>query len=170
MRTKPGGVTAAGRKRPYPRYPITAIAFDRLDPGAGTPGKHRTRIAAEDRVRYRQVEIGRRHRATAGLAETPGGRTVGARDGLDHMEESDGIGLDPIRRARQQEAEQFRLVQALEQGRRQPPIALDLVGGRRNRGGDGGGARDHASVAGKVSSTRDQRSHGLTPAEPWPSS
>src|SRR5438270_11999363 len=113
MRTTPGGMTTAGGKRPYPRDPITAVAFDRLDPRAGTPGKHRARIAAEDRVRHRKVEVGRRHRATAGLAKAPGGRSVGARDGFDHMEEGDGIGLDPVRRAWQQKAEQLRPMQAL---------------------------------------------------------
>src|SRR2546423_8107641 len=95
MRTKPGSVTAARGKRPYPRYPITAIAFDRLDPGAGTPGKHRTRIAAEDRVRYRQVEIGGRHRPTPRLAETPGGRSGRARDDPHHTEKRARSGLRP---------------------------------------------------------------------------
>src|ERR1700720_3236004 len=65
-------------------YLVAAVAFDRPDLGAGAPGKHRARIVAEDRMRHRQVEIGRRHRAAAGLAEAPGGRGVGARDGLDH--------------------------------------------------------------------------------------
>src|SRR5436309_15899076 len=99
MRTKPGAMTTAGGKRPYPRDPITAVAFDRLDPRAGTPGKHRARIAAEDRVRHGQVEIGRLHRATAGLAKAPGGRSVGAGDGLDQMEEGYGNGLVHVRRA-----------------------------------------------------------------------
>ncbi len=168
MRAEPGGVTAAGGERPYPGHPITTVAFDRLDLGAGAPGQHRARIVAEDRARHRQVEIGRRHRAAAGLAETPGGRAVGARDGLDHMEEGDGVGLDPVRRARQQQAEQFRLVQAVEQGRRQPPATLDLVGSSRNRRADGGRPRDHAFVAGKVRRTRHHRFHLLMPAEPWP--
>ena len=170
MRAEPAGVTAAGSECPHPGDFISAVAFDCLDLGAGAPGEHRARIVAEDRTRHRQVEIGRRHRATAGLAEAPGGRTVGACDGLDHMEEGNGIGLDPVRRARQQEAEQFRLMQLVEQGWRQTTAALDLVGGGCDRCADRLGARDHAPVTGKVCGIRGQRLHGLTPAGPWPSS
>jgi len=43
------------------------------------------------------------------------------------MEEGEGIGLDPVRRARRQQAEQPRLVEFVEQGQRQPARALDLV-------------------------------------------
>src|SRR5476649_2547685 len=102
MRAEPGRVAAARGEGPYARDPVTAIAFDRLDLGARTPGEYRARIVAEDRVRDRQIEIGGRHGAAAGLAETPGGRTVFAGDGLGDMEEGEGIGLDPVRGARQQ--------------------------------------------------------------------
>ncbi len=77
MGAEPGRVPAAGREGPDAGDPVAALAFDRLDLGAGTPGQHRARIVAEDRVRHRQIEIGRRHRAAAGLAQAPGGRGVG---------------------------------------------------------------------------------------------
>ncbi len=96
MRAEPGRVPAAGGEGPDAGHPVAALAFDRPDLGAGTPGQHRARIA-EDRARHRQVEIGRRHRAAAGLAQAPGGRRIGPGDGLDDVEEGDGIGFDPVR-------------------------------------------------------------------------
>ena len=160
MRAEPGRVAAAGGKGPHAGNPVAAVAFDRPDLRTRTPGQHRARIVAEDRVRHRQIEIGRRHRAAAGLAQAPRGRGVGAGDGLDDMEEGDGIGLDPVRRARQQQAEQPRLMQFVEQRRRQPARALDLAGSRRHRRTDRFGTRDHAPIAGKISGSRNQRVQG----------
>ena len=117
MRAEPGRVPAAGGKGPHAGNPIAAFAFDRTNPGAGTPGQHRARIA-EDRPRYREVEIGRRHGAAAGLAEAPGRRGIGFGDGFNDVEEGDGIGFDPVGRTRQQQTEQLRVVQPVEQGRR----------------------------------------------------
>ena len=76
------------------------------------------------------------------------------------MEEGEGIGLDPVRRARQQEAEQARLVQLVEQRRRQPARALDLVRSGRHGGADRLGTRDHGLVARKVGRSRNQRVQG----------
>ena len=134
MRAEPGRVPAARGEGPHAGDPVAALAFDRADPGPGPPGQHGARIVAEDRLRHRQVEIGRRHGAAAGLAQAPGGRGIGLGDGFDDMEEGDGIGLDPVRRARQQQAEQPRLVQLVEQRRRQPARVLDLVRRRRDIG------------------------------------
>ena len=72
------------------------------------------------------------------------------------MEEGDGIGLDPVGRARQQQTKQLRVVQPVEQRRRQPARALDLVSGRRHIGTDSLGTGDDRPVAGKVGSSRDQ--------------
>ena len=155
MRAQPGRVATAGGEGPHARHPVTALAFDRPDFGAGTPGQHRARIVAEDRVRDRQVEIGRRHGAATGLAEAPGGRAVGTRNGLDDVEEGEGIGLDPVRRAWQQQAEQPRLVQFVEQRRGQPARALDFPGGGRDRGADRLGTQDHVPVTGKVGGCRN---------------
>ncbi len=126
MRAEPGRVPAAGCKRPHAGDPVAALAFDRADLGTGPPRQHRARIA-EDRLRHRQVEIGRRHRATAGLAEAPGGGGIGFGDGFDDVEKRYGIGFDPVGRARQQQPEQLRLVQSVEQRGRQPARGLDLA-------------------------------------------
>src|SRR5712671_2524137 len=98
MRPEPGRVSPAGGKGPYARDLVTTLAFDRADFGTGAPGQHRPRIA-EDRAGHRQVEVGGRHCATASLAEAPGRGGVGFGDGLNDVEESDGIGFDPIGRA-----------------------------------------------------------------------
>lgn len=108
---------------PHARDLVAALAFDRPDLGAGAPGEHRARIVAENCMRHREVEIGRRHGAAARLAQAPRVRAIGAGDGLDDVEEGEGIGLDPVRRARQQEAEQASLMELVEQCRRQPPPA-----------------------------------------------
>ena len=157
MRAEPGRVPAARGEGPHAGDPVAALAFDRPHPWARAPGQHGARIVAEDLLRHRQVEIGRRHGAAAGLAEAPGGRGVGAGDGLDHMEEGDGIGLDAVGRARQQQAEQPRLVQLVEQRRRQPALVLDLVRRRRDGGPHRLGAGDHGRIAGKIGRSRDQR-------------
>src|SRR5665213_3824931 len=73
------------------------------------------------------------------------------------MEEGEGIGLDPVRGARQQQAEQARLVKLVEQRRRQPARALDLAGGNRNRGAERLGAGDHAAIARQACGSRNQR-------------
>ena len=150
-------MSAAGGKGPHAGDPVATLAFDRLDLWTGTPGEHRARVVAEDRLGHRQVEIGRRHGTAAGLAEAPGGRGVVLGDGFDHMEEGDGIGLDAVGRARQQQPEQPRLMQLVEQGRRQPAGLLDLVRGSCDRRADGLGAQDHAPVARKLSRSRGHR-------------
>ena len=116
----------AGGKGPHAGHPEAALAFDRANLGAGAPRQHRARIA-EDRLRHRQVEIGRRHRAAAGLAEAPGGGSISFGDGFDDMEEGYGIGFDPVGRAGQQQPEQLRVVQLVEQRGRQPARGLDIA-------------------------------------------
>ena len=70
------------------------------------------------------------------------------------MEEGDGIGLDPVGRTRQQQAEQPRLMQPVEQIGRQPAGCLNFVGGGRNHVPDRLGAGDHVTVAGKIRRSR----------------
>jgi hypothetical protein len=154
MCAEPGRVPAAGCKRPDAGHPVAALAFDRANLGAGSPGQHRPRIA-EDRLRDRQVEIGRRHRAAAGLAQAPGGRSIGLRDGFDDMEKRHRIGLDPVGRAWQQQTEQLRIMQLVEEGGRQPARRFDLVGSGRDIGADGFGPCDHRGVARKIGSICD---------------
>ena len=149
VRAEPGGVPAARGKGPHAGHPVAAVAFDGANPGARAPGQHRARIA-EDRLRHRQVEIGRRHRAAAGLAEAPGGGSIGLGDGFDDVEKSDRIGFDPVGRAGQQQAEQLCVVQPVEQRRRQPARGLDVVGSGRDVGANGLGPGDHRPVAGKI--------------------
>ncbi len=144
-------------KGPDARDPVAALAFDRPDFRTGTPGQHRAGVVTEDRMRHRQIEIGCRHRAAAGLAQAPRRRCIGLRDGLGHMEEGDGIGLDPVRRAWQQQPEQPRLMELVEQCWRQPPRALDLARRRANGGTDVRGARDHGGIAGKIGQRRGRR-------------
>ena len=155
MRPEPGRMPATGCKGPHAGHPVAAFAFDRANPGAGPPRQHRARIA-EDRLRHRQVEIGRRHRATAGLAEAPGGGSIGLGDGFDDVEKSDGIGFDPVGRARQQQTKQLRVVQLVEQRGRQPARALDVVGSCRNIRTYGLGPGDHRLVAGKIGRVCDR--------------
>ena len=154
---------AAGSKGPHAGNPIAAFAFDGANPGAGPPGQHRARIA-EDRLRYRQVEIGCRHRAAAGLAEAPGRGGVGLGDGFDDVEEGDGIGFDPVGRARQQQAEQLRVVQPVEQGRRQPARCLRC---RRKRPRyRRGGPRPGRSPPGRRQGRQNLRSEYSRPCLP----
>ena len=155
MRAEPGRVPAAGGKGPYAGDPVAALAFDGADPGAGAPGQHRARVL-EDRARYRQIEIGRRHGAAAGLTETPGRGRIGLGDGFDDVEERDRIGLDPVGRARQQQPEQPRVMELVEQRRRQPTAVLDLGSDRGNVRTQGLGTGNDHLVAGKFSSSRDQ--------------
>src|SRR5262249_39075717 len=118
MCAEPGRVPASRGESPHAGYHVAALALDRPGLGAGAPGQDGPRIVAEDRPGHWQIEIGRRHGAAAGLAQAPRRAGVTARDGLDDMEEGDGVGLDATRRARQQQAEQLRLVQLVEQLRR----------------------------------------------------
>ena len=74
------------------------------------------------------------------------------------MEEGDGIGFDPVCGARQQQAEQPRVVELVEQLWRQPPRLLDLVCGRGDRGTQRFGAGNHHLVARKFGSGCDH--HG----------
>jgi hypothetical protein len=131
---EPGGVPAARGEGPHAGDLVAALAFDGFHPGAGAPGQHGARIVAEDRLGHGQIEIGGRHGAAAGLAQAPGGAGIGAGDGLDDMEEGDGVGLDPVRRARHQQAEQLRLVQFVQKRRRQPASVLDFIRRRLDDG------------------------------------
>ena len=155
MRAEPGRVPTTGGKGPHARDPVAALAFDRADLGPGTPGQYRARIP-EDRARHRQIEIGRRHRTAAGLAEAPGRGRIGLGDGFNDMEEGDGIGFDPVGRARQQQTKQLRVVQPVEQRRRQPARTLNVVSGCRHIGTNSLGTGDDRPVTGKVGSSRDQ--------------
>jgi len=49
-------------------------------------------------------------------------------NGFDDVEKGDGIGFDAVGRAGQQQAEQPRVVQPVEQRRRQAARVLDFVG------------------------------------------
>src|SRR5476649_2315931 len=75
-------------------------------------------------------------------------------------EEGEGIGLDPVRGAWQQQAKQPCLVKLVEQGRRQPARVLDLAGGGRDYWADRLGTRDHVLVARYVGRTGNQRVQG----------
>jgi hypothetical protein len=161
---EPGGVAAAGGKGPHARDAIAAFALDRLHLWPRSPRQHCPGVVAEDRLCDRQVEVGGRHRAAAGLAQAPGRGGVGLGDGLHHMEKGDRVGLDPVGGARQQQAEQFRLVQAVEQGGRQPPLPFDLVGGVGNRLADGLGTGDHVWVARQID--RECSGHGQNSCSP----
>ncbi len=71
--------------------------------------------------------------------------------GLDHVEEGDGIGLDAVGRARQQQAEQLRLVRPVEQ----PPAAAGASPRYRSMrprrpGGRASARDDHGWVARKI--------------------
>src|SRR5258708_7481702 len=123
----PSPMPAARGEGRCPGNLVAVVALARLAPGAGAPGQCRARIVAEDRLGHGKLEIGGRHGAAAGLAQAPGGAGVGARDGLDDMEEGNRIGLDSVRRARQQHAEQPRLVELVQKRRRQPALVLDFV-------------------------------------------
>ena len=157
MRAEPGGMPAARGEGPHAGDPIAALAFDGAHPRPRPPGQHGARIVAEDLLRHRHGEIGRRHRAAAGLAQAPGGRGVGLGDGLDDMEEGDGIGLDAVGGTRHQQAEQPRLVQLVQKGRRQAALFLDLVGRRLDDRPQRFGARDDGGIAGEVGGRRDER-------------
>jgi hypothetical protein len=142
--------------RPNTGHAVAAFAFEGANPWTRAPGEHRSRVA-EDLLRYREVEIGRRHRAAAGLAEAPGCRGIGLGDGFDDVEEGDRIGFDSVGRAGEQQAEQLRVVQPVEQGRRQPARTFDVVGSRRDVGAEGLGPGDHRPVAREINrSVQDQ--------------
>ena len=161
MRAEPGGVPAARGEGPHAGHLVAALAFDGLDLRAGTPGQHGARIVAEDRLRHRQIEIGRRHGAAAGLAQAPGGRGVGARDGLDDVEEGD------------RDRSRSRSTSAASAGGTAAPRAACRAGAGGSRrlssissdaaattGRTRLGARDHGRVAGKIGGSRDQRVQG----------
>jgi hypothetical protein len=156
MRAEPGRVTPTGGKRPDASDAVAALAFDRLDLGTGSPGQHRAGIA-EDRLRYRQVKISRRHRAAAGLAQAPCRGGIGLGDGFDDMEEGDGIGLDPAGGAWKQQPEKLRLVQPVQERRRQPARRLDGVGSGRDVRTHGFGTGDHRKVTRKLGGGCDRR-------------
>lgn len=164
---EPGRMAAAGGKGPDAGHPVAALAFDRTNPGAWPPRQHRARIA-KNRLRHRQVEIGRRHRTSAGLAEAPGGGGIRLGDGLDDVEKGEGVGFDPVGRARQQQAKQLRVVQSVEKGGGQPPRGLDLAGSACNARENGLGPGDHRPVAGKIGRIcdRNTRDHARGPPRP----
>ena len=164
MGAQHGRVPAARGEGPDAGDLVAALAFDRPDLGAGAPRQDGAGVLAKQRLRHRRVEIGRRHRAAAGLAHAPRGRSVGLGDGLDHMEEGNRIGLDAVGRARHQQPEQPRLVQLVEQRRRQPARLLDFVGRRCDSAAQSLCLRDHGRVAreadGRGSGRWDQRVQG----------
>ena len=136
---------AAGSKGPHAGDPVAASHSTARTLGPGPQASTR-----EDRrrsLRHGEVEIRGRHRAAAGLAEAPGRGGIGLGDGFDDVEEGDGIGFDPVGRARQQQAEQLRVVQPVEQRRWQPARIFDVVGSGRDIGADGLRPGDHRPVA-----------------------
>jgi hypothetical protein len=71
------------------------------------------------------------------------------------VEEGDRIGFDPVRRTGQQQAEQLRVVQPVEQGRRYPARTFDVVRSRRDVGAEGLRPGDHRPIARKIGRVRD---------------
>jgi len=79
------------------------------------------------------VEIGRRHRADAALAEAPGGRGVGLRHLLLHLHEHIQRRLGAAEALRQQRPVKAVLDQAGNHGCGEAARALDLVGFPRDQ-------------------------------------
>jgi hypothetical protein len=105
-----------------------------------TPGQD-AGCDVEDFVGGLGIEIGRRHRADAALAEAPRGRGIRLGDFLLHLHESFERHLGAAKALRQQRTVKPVLDQRLCHRRRQPPRPLDLVGFARDQGRQRFGAR-----------------------------
>ncbi len=95
VRPEPGRMPAAGCKGPHAGHPASRLRIRPRGPWGQAPRQNRARIA-EDRLRHRQVQIGRRHCAAAGLAEAPGGGRIGFGDGFNDVEKVTGSVSIPL--------------------------------------------------------------------------
>ena len=106
----------------------------------------------EDLLRGVVVERGRDHRADAALAEAPGGGGIRLRDLLQHLHEGFRRRFGAAEALRQQRAIEPVLDQRGDDGRRQPPRPLDLVGLARDQRRDGAGPFDQTNAGSCVHS------------------
>ena len=124
MAAKPGGVSGAACEPPGAAHAVPALGRHRPALEACAPGEHR--IRRPEHVASRViVEECRGQGAAVGLAETPGGTRVGARNGLGHRRQHGKRLLVPADTCRQRQAGQLPLVQRFEHVGRQLALRLD---------------------------------------------
>ena len=108
---------------------IAAVADDGPRLGIVRPaGRDRARVAEHGAGDLR-FDIGRRHRHARTLADAPGDAGVALRDRLHHLEQGRRLDLLAVAGARDQQAEQPRLVQRVEHVVGNAPLAFDAVAG-----------------------------------------
>ncbi len=151
MRADPAGMPAAAGEIPAAGNPVAAGHRDRPRLVGRAPGHGRARVAP-DLARRGEVHIGRDQPGAVGDRHAPGDRAVGPRQLLDRAYIGAGLDLVAADRARQQHAEEPRLMERVEEARRQPPGRFDRISGGKDRRGEVAGARQRVGW-------RAERSH-----------
>jgi hypothetical protein len=135
MRPDPGGMAAAAGEIPAAADPVATWHRDRFRLVRRTPGDRGARIAP-DCPRNLRRKIGRDQPGRVGDRNAPAYRAVGPRQFLERQHIGAGLDLVAVDRARQQHAEEARLVQRIQKGHGQSPGPLDLIGGGFDRRGE----------------------------------
>ena len=126
---------------PFAGDPVAARGGDGAVLVGRSPGDQAARIA-EDRARRLERDVGRDQRRAVADESVPADRAVEAGDLLDRAQVGPGLDLVAADRARQQHAEQPRLVQLAQKRFGDVLRALDLIGRRREGGTQGARACD----------------------------
>src|SRR5215831_13528091 len=124
----PGGFVAAAAEGPAPADAIAALDRHRLAAALHRgAGNHRTMALRIDLLHAVVGKAERDQRADAVVGDVPADRARAFGQELDDTDVGQRIGLQAAERARQQEAVKARSVHLLDELRRKPLLALDLV-------------------------------------------
>src|SRR6516164_7156253 len=134
MPAHPRSMLVATGKAPFTGDAIAAVADYHRGLGiVGTGGQHGATIP-DDGTGHLWNDICRRHRETRTLANAPGDTGIALREHLKHLKEGCGLDLLTIIGARDQQAEQPRVMQRTEHVIRQATTALDAVASALDQG------------------------------------
>ncbi len=155
MGAEPGRVMAAAGKAPGSGQAVAARRHSRLGWSGRAPGDDPA-SPAENLGRHLGRQIGRGHRAAAGLADAPGDAGVVPGDFFDHRHILCWRQLGAAERARQQQAKEPGFGQRRDQRLGQLAAPLDLIAGGRDRRPERAGAIERV-LAGPVDALRARR-------------
>ena len=111
---QPRGVLEAAGKTPFAGDAVAAVADHHPGLGVvGTGGQHRAAVA-DDGTGDLRTDVGRRHREARALADAPRDARIALRERLDHLKQGRGLDLLAVIGARDQQAEQPRVMQRIE--------------------------------------------------------